>query len=43
MGQDKKRAGGKIRFVLPRALGDVMTVDSPGEEYILRALEYVLA
>lgn len=43
MGQDKKRAAGKVRFVLPRALGDVVTVDSPGEEYILRALDYVSA
>lgn len=41
MGQDKKRAAGKVRFVLPRALGDVITVDSPGEEYIFSALAYV--
>jgi shikimate kinase/3-dehydroquinate synthase len=42
MGQDKKRAAGKIRFVLPRAIGDVVTVDSPGEEYVTAAIEYVL-
>jgi len=42
MGQDKKRSAGKIRFVLPRAIGDVITVDSPGETYVENAIRYVL-
>lgn len=42
MGQDKKRVAGKIRFVLPRAIGDVVVVDSPGDAIVEAAIAHVL-
>ncbi|MCB0159711.1 MAG: hypothetical protein KDD83_16370, partial [Caldilineaceae bacterium] len=42
MWYDKKRAGKTIRFIIPQALGDVVIVDSPGEEVVRRTLAYVL-
>lgn len=42
MGHDKKRAGKVLRYVVPRALGDVTVVDSPGDEVILRVLRGVI-
>jgi shikimate kinase / 3-dehydroquinate synthase len=42
MGQDKKRQGSKLRFIIPRALGDVTIIDNPGEEIVQAALGKIL-
>jgi 3-dehydroquinate synthetase len=42
MGHDKKRAGKKLRFVVPRALGDVVVIDDPGEAVVRRAIRRVV-
>lgn len=41
MGTDKKKAAGKLRFVLPRALGDVMIVGDIAPEAVRRAITSV--
>ena len=41
MGSDKKRRGGRLRFVLPRAIGDVAVVDDVSREEVLVALRRV--
>ena len=38
MGGDKKRRGGKLRFVLPRAIGDVIVTDEVPREVVLDVL-----
>lgn len=43
MAQDKKRAGKKLRFVIPQALGDVVMIDDPGEVIVRRAIQSVVA
>lgn len=43
MALDKKRAGKTLRFVLPRALGDCLVVDNPGDDLVRAALQSVLA
>lgn len=43
MGLDKKRRSGRTRLVLPRALGDVVVVDSPPESVIDAGLAAVEA
>ena len=42
MSHDKKRSGKTLRFVIPQALGDVIVIDNPGDEYVRSALEKVL-
>ncbi len=42
MGHDKKRAGKTLRFVLPRGVGDVCVVDSPGDDLVRAAVAYIL-
>ena len=42
MGHDKKRAGKRLRFVIPQALGDVVVIDDPGEEVVRRAIGSVV-
>lgn len=42
MGQDKKRQGKTLRFIIPQALGDVVIIDDPGEKYVRAALETIL-
>jgi 3-dehydroquinate synthase len=42
MAQDKKRAGKKLRFIIPQALGDVVMIDDPGEAVVRRAIETIL-
>lgn len=42
MGHDKKRAGKTLRFVLPRAVGDVFVADSPGDDRVRAAVAYIL-
>jgi 3-dehydroquinate synthase len=42
MGHDKKRAGKRLRFVIPQALGDVVVIDYPGEEVVRRAIQSVV-
>jgi 3-dehydroquinate synthase len=39
MQHDKKIAGGKIRFALPRNIGDVYLTDEVGIECIRKAME----
>lgn len=39
MATDKKRLGGRLRFVLPRALGDVAIVDDAPREQVLEAIQ----
>ena len=39
---DKKRAGKTLRFIVPRALGDVTIIDNPGDEHVRAAFETVL-
>jgi 3-dehydroquinate synthase len=39
---DKKRAGKTLRFIIPQALGDVVIIDDPGEEYVRRAVASVV-
>lgn len=41
MGLDKKRAGRDLRFVLPRRIGEMITVSGVPEEPILAALETI--
>jgi 3-dehydroquinate synthase len=41
MATDKKRAGGRLRFVLPRALGDVDVFDDVTREEVLAVLQTV--
>jgi 3-dehydroquinate synthetase len=42
MRHDKKRAGKKLRFIVPQALGDVIVIDDPGEDVVRRAVERVV-
>jgi 3-dehydroquinate synthase len=42
MGHDKKRAGKKLRFIIPKALGDVAIIDDPGADVVRRAIQRVL-
>ncbi len=42
MGQDKKRKGKTLRFIIPQALGDVTMIDDPGDEFVVAALQTVL-
>ena len=42
MAHDKKRAGKKLRFVIPQALGDVVVIDDPGDAVVRRAIASVL-
>jgi 3-dehydroquinate synthase len=42
MGHDKKRTGKTLRFVLPRAVGDVIVADSPGDDLVRAAVTYIL-
>jgi len=39
MGSDKKKRGRKLRFVLPRALGDVIVTDDVPQDVIMAVLE----
>jgi len=39
MATDKKRANARLRFILPRALGDVVVSDNVGREEIVVAIE----
>ena len=39
MASDKKRRGGKLRFVLPRAIGDVIVTDQVPRETVLEVLD----
>ncbi len=43
MGHDKKRAGKRLRFVLPRAVGDVIVADSPGDALVRASVTYILS
>lgn len=43
MAHDKKRAGKKLRFIIPQALGDVVMIDGPGEAVLRRAIQSVVA
>ena len=36
---DKKRANGRLRFILPRALGDVVSVDDVEHEQVVAAID----
>lgn len=42
MAQDKKRTGKKLRFVVPRALGDVIVIDDPGAAAVEAAIQSVV-
>jgi 3-dehydroquinate synthase len=42
MSHDKKRAGKKLRFIIPQAIGDVVVIDDPGEEVVRRAIGRVV-
>lgn len=42
MGNDKKRVGKNIRFIIPQAVGDVIIIDNPGWEHVEAALEKIL-
>ena len=42
MGHDKKRAGKRLRFVIPQALGDVQVIDDPGAEVVRRAVQSIV-
>ena len=42
MATDKKRVAARLRFVLPRALGDVVIVDDVTREEIVTVLEQVM-
>jgi shikimate kinase / 3-dehydroquinate synthase len=39
MGSDKKKRAGKLRFVLPRAIGDVIVTDEVPRQAVLEVLE----
>lgn len=41
MGSDKKRRSGRLRFILPRAIGDVIIDDAVPEEQVLAILRRV--
>lgn len=43
MFQDKKRRGSVLRFIIPRAIGDVTIIDDPGADYAREALASVLS
>lgn len=43
MAHDKKRAGKKLRFVIPQALGDVTLIDDPGAEIVRNAIQSIVA
>ncbi|MFN3334892.1 MAG: 3-dehydroquinate synthase, partial [Caldilinea sp.] len=43
MAQDKKRAGKKLRFIIPQTLGDVVMIDDPGEAVVRRAIQSIVA
>ena len=38
MSQDKKNIGGKLRFILPSAIGEVETVDNVCHEFVISAI-----
>jgi 3-dehydroquinate synthase len=42
MGHDKKRSGKNLRFVVPRAIGDVIVIDYPGDEEVDLAVRSVV-
>ena len=42
MGSDKKRKGGTVRFVLPRAIGDVGLYDDVQEDEVLAVLQHLM-
>ncbi|MCY4411403.1 MAG: 3-dehydroquinate synthase [Caldilineaceae bacterium] len=42
MFQDKKRRGKTLRFIIPQAIGDVIIIDDPGEQFVRAALASVL-
>ncbi|MEZ4634039.1 MAG: shikimate kinase [Caldilineaceae bacterium] len=42
MGQDKKRQGKTIRFIIPQGIGDVTIIDNPGEEIVADAIRKIL-
>jgi 3-dehydroquinate synthetase len=42
MGHDKKRAGKRLRFVIPQALGDVQVIDDPSEDHVRGAIQSVV-
>ncbi len=42
MGHDKKRAGKKLRFVIPQNLGDVVVIDDPGADVVRRAIQRIV-
>jgi hypothetical protein len=31
-----------VRFIIPQALGDVVMIDDPGQEFVRRAVDSVL-
>jgi len=43
MGADKKRVGRRLRFVVPRAIGEVTIVEAPDEDAVVASLSAVLA
>jgi 3-dehydroquinate synthetase len=42
MRHDKKRAGSTLRFVIPRRIGEVTTIDDPGPDIVKLALAEIL-
>jgi 3-dehydroquinate synthase len=42
MSHDKKRAGKRLRFIVPQALGDVVAIDDPGEDVVRRAIQRIV-
>ena len=42
MFKDKKRSGRMLRFIIPQAIGDVVIIDDPGEQFVQEALASVL-
>jgi len=42
MAHDKKRVGKNLRFIVPRSIGNVITIDHPGEEVVKKALAVVM-
>jgi len=41
MGLDKKKAGGRLRFALPRQIGEVLWGVEAGEEQVAQSLERI--
>jgi 3-dehydroquinate synthase len=39
MATDKKRVNGRVRFILPRALGDVVILDDVARDHVLAAID----